>query len=145
MKQLILFVMLAFCITSCSKSEDNLNQLKEYEFPQKWVLVQMSGDIPNSVTTGDQMSWQEYYLLKQDGTFTKSRTMDGVSFIKNGTYAFDLRKEGNYLITTFSEANILVATCHQGLSEELWLQTNTKAVSSWSQCDGPGLIYERTQ
>ena len=90
MKQLILFVMLAFCITSCSKSEDNLNTLKEYEFPQKWVLVQMSGDIPNSVTTGDQMSWQEYYLLKQDGTFIKSRTKDGVTFIKNGTYAFDL-------------------------------------------------------
>lgn len=137
-----LFVLFLFsCVT------DNEVVFLENQFPQKWQLTEMTGQTPNSETTGAQMSWQEYYLLKADGTFTKAQIRNGVTTEASGTYSFETSFTSNekYLILTYKTSNSIIGSCTSDLNELLWVKSNTDMISSWMACDGPGLKYERVE
>jgi hypothetical protein len=93
--------------------------------------------------TGDDMAWQEYYVLNPAGTFEKSRTRDEVVTVSNGTFEvveFENDTE-HYLLLTYQSGEELVSNCGEGINKLLVYKSATKISSTWQACDGPGLDY----
>ncbi|WP_242922010.1 hypothetical protein [Pontibacter liquoris] len=139
MKQLLLGALLLCILFSCKK-EDGFDFA---QYPQKWQLVKMAGQIPNSETTGANMAWQEFYLLRADGTFKKSRERNGQVTEASGTYTIVTLADSKYLKLTYESDNSLIGSCTQEPTEELAFRPDNKLISSWQACDGPGLEYSR--
>ena len=113
---------------------------------QKWALVEMTGSFTPSVTTGDEMDWQEYYLLNTNtGIFTKSRTRDELETYVSGTFSINTTEEEHYLELTYPSDNELIANCTGDLIEVLIIESDNTLKGTWSHCDGPGLKYQRTE
>lgn len=141
MKNLTLIFLLVLTVSSCNK--DDALDLESY--PQKWQLVEMTGQLPDSVTTGNEMSWQEWYLLKRDGTFVKCREQNGVVIEGAGNFSFKVVSDGKDIILNYYKENIIIGNCGSELQERLALKTDTKMIGTWWTCDGPGLVYERIE
>ncbi|SKB31075.1 hypothetical protein [Maribacter arcticus] len=141
MRKLAAFALVLF---SCSNEDDFGLESTQFVFSeQKWELIQMTGNYKGSKTTGDDMAWQEYYVLNPAGTFEKSRTRDEVVTVANGTFEvveFENDTE-HYLLLTFESGEELVGNCGDGLNELLVYKSATKISSTWQACDGPGLDY----
>ena len=139
MKKQILFLMIIGILCSCSKNEINL----ENQIIGNWKLIQMSGTIPNSETTGTEMDWQETYLLNTDGTFQKSRNRDGVITEISGTYKLINNSTESLLELNFNSKSEIIGSCTSNTKETMNIQSETIFLSSWNACDGPGLRYEK--
>jgi hypothetical protein len=139
MKKQILFLMIIGILCSCSKNEINL----ENQIIGNWKLIQMSGTIPNSETTGTEMDWQETYLLNTDGTFQKSRNRDGVITDISGTYKLINNSTESLLELNFNSESEIIGSCTSNTKETMNIQSETIFLSSWNACDGPGLRYEK--
>lgn len=113
------------------------------QFPQKWQLIKMSGNMAGSETTGDQMAWQESYVLNEDHTFRKVREQSGEKKEASGAYAYVNLSDGKYLELSYNSANELIGNCTGDAKELLRLQDKNKLIGTWQACDGPGLVYER--
>lgn len=134
MKKLINLLLVISMMYSCSKDDEkNI---------QRWDLVRMAGQIENSETTGKNMSWQEFYVFKNDGTFIKSRDRNGIITTASGSFTKVTRDEGTFLELKFKSGFEIIGSCYANEIETLWLKTNDLLVNTWSQCDGPGLEYE---
>ncbi|MBA0883349.1 hypothetical protein [Flavobacterium undicola] len=139
MKKLnILFVALII-LFSCSNDDQNLQ--KNYQ--GKWKLTQMSGNLQNSETTGSDMEWQEFYILNADGTFKKSRDRNGVIKDVSGTYNLIKSSNEMYLELIFNNESEIIGSCSSNLKEEMLFQSENTFSSTWQNCDGPGLKYEK--
>ena len=104
----------------------------------------MTGQIPNFEITGDAMPWQEYYQLSKDGSFTKTREVEGQIESISGTFSYEDLSDGKYLKLIYDKEYGLIGSC-TSKQEHLRLNDHKQLVSSWSACDGPGLIYEQTK
>ena len=113
------------------------------EYPQRWQLIKMTGQLAGSETIGSDMAWQEFYFLNSDGTFIKSREQDGVIREGYGKFLFEDLSDGKYLILTYETYNEIIGNCTPDLKEVLALKSYNRLVGTWSACDGPGLLYER--
>lgn len=126
-------------------NDETQEEFSNDTFPQKWQLVEMSGQMANSTRTGKDIDWQEYYLLEKDGTFVKSRTRDGKTTTASGVYELNSNNPTEkQLILTFDEAGDLIGTCFSGDRKEILVFQDNKLSGTWQMCDGPGLIYEQT-
>jgi len=141
MKNLMLISLLICTLSSCTKDE----KFDSKQYPQKWQLIKMTGQIPNSETTGADMEWQESYLLNSDGTFTKSRERSGILTEVSGTFVFKDLSDGKFLELTYETDNDIIGSCYADHTESLWLKSESKLMGTWSYCDGPGLEYERVK
>lgn len=141
----ILLACTAFACSDRSVVEKTDIDIDFNVFPKKWVLVQMSGNMSNSTTTGTNMAWQEYYVFNEDNTFVKVRTQTGKETQAAGTYSVLTVNEENQLVLTYTTESDLIGSCTGSLSESLWLKSPGKMSSNWLQCDGPGLDYERVE
>ena len=139
MKKQILFLMIIGILFSCSKNDINL----ENQIIGNWKLIQMSGNIPNSETTGTEMDWQENYLLNTDGTFQKSRNRDGVITEISGTYQLINNSTESLLELNFNSESEIIGSCTSNTKETMNIQSETIFLSYWNACDGPGLRYEK--
>lgn len=145
----ILIVLFSFGIVACvsdnSGKEDSI-LLKDGQFPQTWELVSMSGMVANvPPTTGDEMAWQEVYLLNGDGTFIKSRDYEGSSIIGTGLYEKLELEDGEYFKFSYESDNDIIGNCTKETIEYLRFETANSLIGTWWACDGPGLFYNRTQ
>lgn len=87
MRKLATFALVLLTMFSCSNIDDFGLESTEFMFSeQKWELIEMTGNYKGSKTTGDNMAWQEYYMLNPAGTFEKSRTKDEVVTVANGAF-----------------------------------------------------------
>jgi hypothetical protein len=130
------FIKISFLLVlmlSCTKDKT------EPGYPQKWQLVKMIGNY-TSVFTGDEMSWQEYYLLQADSTFKKHRIHDGVISEASGTWSKIRMYGDDFFELVYEHTGGIVASCHTD-REHLQILNSRSASSTWTQCDGPGLIY----
>lgn len=145
MKNLILITFLTCTLFSCSKDIiDKKFDLEEY--PQKWQLIKMTGQIPSSEKTGIDMEWQEFYLLNSNGTFIKSREQNGLVSEESGTFSLEESNNEKHLVLFYDFDNALIGSCYSSeLKEELVLKSDNSLFSTWSACDGPGLEYERME
>ncbi len=141
MKKHILFLMIIGILFSCNKNDDDLNS--ETEIIGNWKLIQMTGSIPYSETTGTEMEWQESYQLNADGTFLKSRDRDGIITEVSGTYNLINNSNEPLIELTFDSESEIIGSCTSNTKETMNLQSETIFLSSWNACDGPGLKYEK--
>ena len=137
MKNVLFIFITIWALDSCTKESYLEN------FPQTWQLISMSGQIPNSTTTGPDMEWQESYFLNSNGTFSKSRERNGILIEACGTFEIKNLSDGKFLELIYKSATTLIASCTPGLKETLWVRSESKMTGTWSYCDGPGLEYER--
>lgn len=126
---------------SCTKDDE----FDFEKYPQKWQLIKMSGQMPDSETTGNNMEWQEFYLLNSKGTFIKSRERDGVLTEEPGNFSFEDLSDGKFLVLTYETNNSIIGNCTSDLKEVLWVKSDTRMIGTWAECDGPGLEYQRIQ
>jgi len=132
MKSIIVTTLICIIIISCSTNEG---------FPQKWKMVKMAGQLPNSEKVGDEMEWQEFYLLNKDGSFTKNRDRDGIITEVSGVYTLLEEPNETFYVLTFNTTNDINGSCSQGV-ERLSLIDPTTIKGTWNICDGPGTEYE---
>jgi hypothetical protein len=141
MKNLAIIILLTCFMISCSK--DRENELEDYT--GEWQLVKMSGQIPNSESTGTNMEWQEFYQIYSNGTFSKSREQDGGIIEESGSFSIEYNNYDEQLLILIYEAdNSLIGSCYSSAQkEEFVLTSDSSMFSTWASCDGPGLEYER--
>jgi len=149
MKNLITLLALFAIFSSCSK-DDDVGRKQEFDsskYPQKWELVRITGQLVGSEQTGEDMQWQEFYLLKSDGTFLRNRENEGVIFKESGTFSIHETQNEELLITlTYNRANDLVGSCYGSETEEVLYVTSSSTIqNTWNACDGPGLEYKRVE
>ena len=141
MKKQILLAMIIGFLCSCTKNDDGNNL--EIEIIGNWKLVQMTGNIPNSETTGTEMEWQETYRLNTDRTFKKSRDRNGVITEAVGTYNLIDNSDELLLELSFNSKSEIIGSCTSNAKETMSFQSKNVFFSSWRACDGPGLTYEK--
>lgn len=137
----IAFIFIVIGILYSCNSDDNSNS--NAELIGNWKLIQMTGNIPNSTTTGSEMEWQETYLLKTDGSFKKSRDRNGVITDVSGTYKLIKSSNEIFLELNFNNESEIIGSCYSNLKEEMFFQSENTLSSTWQNCDGPGLKYEK--
>ncbi len=151
MNNLLMIIGVGCLLALNSCSEENVNRtdssfkLSDQETTTVWKLVMMSGSVAGiPPATGNDMEWQEKYILNPDKTFIKSRTIKSNSFEENGTYTKLTLSDGTYLEFSYPSENDLIGNCTSDTKELLKLEENdTKLVGTWWACDGPGLFYEK--
>jgi hypothetical protein len=143
MMRLAIVVIFLSVFSSCTKNNEENTTTADYH--GKWTLVKMSGSLFNSVTTGTAMDWQEFYLFNNDGTFTKSRTRNTVKTTVSGTYTVQNNADQLYLELTYPKDSELIGSCYGNLKEELYFSANNTLSSTWQNCDGPGLDYQKIE
>ncbi|MBC5995009.1 hypothetical protein [Pontibacter cellulosilyticus] len=148
MKNLLLALLLLYAVTSCSKEAELDTTPTEFsadQYPQKWQLVSMTGNIANMpAQTGAAMAWQEYYIIKANGTFCKTREHAGITTSASGTYKIDATTDMNYLKLTYENDSDIIGNCIVEPTETLQFQSEiTLVLGEWSMCDGPRLEYKR--
>ncbi|QED37656.1 hypothetical protein FK178_07910 [Antarcticibacterium arcticum] len=151
MKNLILLFVLSTVLSSCSTDADEISLNKE-DIYGKWNLVKMTGSFGNSLTTGEDMEWQESYNFNRDGTFIKSRSRDGELTEAAGTFVITENDSQfndpliNFSIEIeFSNSNSIAASCYSGgMKEELYFRGD-RMLSNYHACDGPGLEYKKSK
>ncbi len=141
MKNFALLFTLLFISISCSK---NLEASESTEYSGKWTLVKMSGSRPNSETTGSAMEWQESYVFNNDGTFIKSRESNSLKTTASGKYSAKQLSDGMYLELNYNQDSEIIGSCTGNQKEELRFMENNSMSSTWNHCDGPTLIYQKT-
>jgi hypothetical protein len=142
------FLLVVF--TSCTynnviKPEKN-NELIPPQAPTKWQLIQMTGNIANDPpVTGSNMDWQEWYILYPNHSFTKTRVRDKVTTSASGSYAMVTSSDGQYLELSYPTNNNLIGNCSAEPKEFLVIKSEDELASTWSACDGPGLLYKKVK
>lgn len=146
MKNIFLILSILLLTIACSKEvPTNSNEQLEIVLPQKWELIKMSGSLANSETSGEDMSWQEQYILNKGQSFLKSRYQDGDTIEATGTFQYIELSGEMYLELTHAEANNIIGSCTGDLKELLLVTSDHTLSGTWSACDGPGLVYEKIQ
>jgi hypothetical protein len=140
-KILACFLLLA-TLFSCQKEE--MAAVEPY--PQTWQLVSISGQIPNFILTGADLTWQETYVFNADNTFKKTRKQDDQVTEASGTFALQDFSDGQYVVLTYDAMSSIIGSCTRvELKETLVLKTDDTLVSTWQACDGPGLVYKKVK
>lgn len=136
-KKLILFVCICLFV-SC-----NENEPVPFEVLGEWKLIQMSGSIPNSETTGADMEYQERYIFNEDKTFQRIRDTKGTIAELSGVYKIYDTAHEKTLELIYSTKNQMIGSCTSELKELMNITSNSTFSSTWQACDGPGLDYEK--
>jgi hypothetical protein len=89
------------------------------------------------------MEWQEFYVLDSNGTFKKSRERNGVITEISGSYSLSQTANGTSLLLSYKSDSEIIGSCSSALKEELYFESESLLFSTWQQCDGPGLKYEK--
>lgn len=141
MKKHIIILMMIGILFSCNKNDEDHNL--EDGVIGNWKLIQMTGSVPNSETTGSEMEWQESYQLNVDGTFLKYRNRNGVIAEASGTFNLIEKANESLLEFNFNSESAIIGSCSSGTKETMSFQSKTIFFSLWNACDGPGLKYEK--
>ncbi|MFD1314289.1 hypothetical protein [Namhaeicola litoreus] len=135
----LLVIFFLSTLLSCSNEEET----KLNKYPQKWILVKMTYHMTGTEVSGLDMPWQEIYLLNENGTFKKQRESEGAVTEESGLYKRIENNNETLLEFHYKTPSEIVGSCTGNQLETLWLKTNNILVSTWLQCDGPGLEYHR--
>lgn len=137
---IIIFIFLTV-FNSCSK--DDGVTIDSTGYYGKWTLVAMSGSLPNSEVSGTAMAWQEFYIFKADGTFTKTRDSKSMTTTLSGTYTATSKEEGTSFELTYPNDSEIIGSCFGNKKEILLLTANNSLSNTWNFCDGPSLKYRK--
>ncbi|TBW29997.1 hypothetical protein [Gramella sp. KN1008] len=140
------FIILLSFLISFSCAEEESIMVKDFEahsYPQTWKLYKMTGNLPDSETTGEDMAWQEEYRFSSDGTVVKTRKDDGESLSVTGRYELFQENDLKGIVIEYEEENEIIASCSGKVEDLFFKNEETELYGSWWACDGPGLFYKR--
>jgi len=140
LKKYLLSLLLIFSLISCNE-EDGFDP---DSYPQKWQLLKMYYGMVNSESTEDELEWQEYYILYENQSFTKSRLQEDILYEATGTFKYVNSDGDEYLELTYPTDSGIISNCSEEPVERLLVKSDDYMVgNSWLACDGPGLEYKR--
>lgn len=142
MKKITIILILASILVSCSNNNANTARISYYG---KWKLIKMTGRFIPAIHIIGEPEWQEFYVFNTDKTFTKTRIKDKVTTTVSGTFEIINIEKESLLKLSFTENNDIIGSCYGNQKEELFLNSDNLLSSTWQNCDGPGLIYEKTK
>ncbi|MET2986419.1 hypothetical protein [Aureibaculum conchae] len=146
MKKFIFFVLATCTILSCSTDEPEDDKVFDADkYPQKWKLVKITGSWTNIETTGENMEWQENYILNDDGTFTKHREQGKESFNVPGTFSIVEHNGEKFLELVHEVDTNLIVNCYSNQTESLWLKSDINLINTAGACDWPKLEYKQVE
>lgn len=93
----------------------------------------------NEKFSAETLEYEEFYIFKEDSTFTKFRA-NGES--ADGTYSTGRNEDGFFVQTFYKEETSLRESCTTG-REYLRLEESGTLVGGSLPCDGPALYYEK--
>ena len=144
MKKALLFALVLAPLAACQKEAPPPAPAAPY--PQTWQLVKLTGSIPGYVKTGADLPWQETYVFRADGTFSKTRRQSNAVVVARGTFAVQDFSDGPYAVLTYAVASPIIGSCSANLgTETLVIRADDTLVSTWRVCDGPGLEYQKVK
>ena len=142
MKNLAIIVIFLSLFSSCSKDNEE-TPITTPDYLGKWTLIKMTGTMPNSKTIGEAMDWYEFYMFSNNGTFTKIRIQNKTQTTASGTYTTKKIEDVEHLELTYSAESDIIGSCYGNLKEQLYFSNNNTLSSTWKNCDGPGLDYQK--
>jgi hypothetical protein len=143
MKKFSIAFMLLLGLFSCTNDDTNSSDGTDYY--GKWKLVKMTGSIKQPVYITDELQWQEFYVFNTNGTFAKTRIKDNNTVAVSGTFVIANILNETHLELTYSTSNDIVGSCYGNQKEDLFIKSNGLLVSTWQNCDGPGMEYKKTE
>ena len=102
-----------------------------------WKLHSMVSGWTNEKFSAETLEYEEFYIFKEDSTFTKYRT-NGES--ADGTYSTGRNEDGFFVQTFYKEESSLRESCTVG-REYLRLGESGTLAGGSLPCDGPALYY----
>jgi len=145
MKEFIKLSFIAFVVlVSCSSDDGNDKFIDLDAFPQDWKLEKMTIGMTDQTLTGNDMLYQERYVLQENGFFEKFRVRDGEEFRAEGTFFYSTNDGTvNLTLNYEDDPNGIISNCGQDEIEVLYFNRQRSQLESTYQiCDGPTLIYE---
>ncbi|RNL84061.1 hypothetical protein ED312_14035 [Sinomicrobium pectinilyticum] len=144
--RILYFVFLAFLFFSCSDDDNDSsvdNPLLNNSYPQEWKLFEMTPSRQDSVISGEDMEWQETYVLNDDDTFIKTRMTDNETLTGGGTFVIVQDGDQTGVSLTYTDSNNpIIGTCSNDNKEYLRMDAEENVlVNNMQVCDGPGLFY----
>jgi len=138
----LLWVLLAsvFMIGSgCSREEE----APAFTVEGRWALIRY--DAPGEEPGVGASVWEESYVFRPDGTFTKTRTIDDNVSEATGTYAVSAPEPASETVKfnvelAFETGAGLVGDCTPG-TESLIVNRNQELHNTWPACNGPAITY----
>ncbi|MEE9431655.1 MAG: hypothetical protein V3V16_11475, partial [Melioribacteraceae bacterium] len=94
-KYLLIITIASTVLISCSPLFENV--FEEGIDSQKWNLIKMTGNFVGSATTGNDMEWQESYILNKDRTFLKTRVRNKKATKVSGNFKYKTISDEKYL------------------------------------------------
>lgn len=130
-------------LTFISCSSDDAKQSLALDYYGKWQLIEISGSIVNSAILGPEMNWQEFYTFNINGKFVKTRIKDNITTTASGTFSIIKTSGETHLELTYSKSSTLAGSCYGNLKEDFFIDENNLLVSTWQNCDGLRLVYQK--
>ncbi|UUF13159.1 MULTISPECIES: hypothetical protein [Flavobacterium] len=143
MKKFASIFILMLSIVSCSS--DNADSRSSFTYYGKWKLTRSTGSFVEAIYIIGKPQYLEYYDFKKDNTFIKTRTKDGVTTTASGTFSITEIQNQKHFILTYTSTSDIIESCTGNLSEELFINEAQELISTWQNCDGPTLVYEKTK
>lgn len=141
MKKLGIIFIVMLSLVSCLGTDSKKTNANGYY--GKWKLYNMG--VRNTNVTVDTLEWQETYDFNTDGTFIKTRIKEDKKTTGSGKFVVKkIDNETNFELT-YNEKTDIIGSCLGDLTESLTLNKENLLVSNWQMCDGPGLIYKKSE
>ncbi|WP_273275769.1 hypothetical protein [Maribacter polysiphoniae] len=140
------FVLIFLLVTVSACNENDTGQQFDSDvFPQRWTLVRMSVGMSTNFVEGDEMKWQETFVLRENGTFTKTRDTKGDVISASGTFLFSNDAGDKFLFLEFEEESPIIENCPGETLETYNLLSSASLSGGAVSCDGSALLYERVE
>ncbi|MBC9794866.1 hypothetical protein [Sinomicrobium weinanense] len=142
-----LVVLLFSCSDDDNPTDENPvieNPLLNHPYPQKWELFKTKGAFEGSEATGEDMEWQETYMLYSDSTFTKTRVKKNGTMTGHGTFSI-VENEGEvfFSLTYTDKDNPIIVSCSGNNEEHLYFRPDEEALINGAViCDWGSSFYK---
>lgn len=142
MRTFIPIFLLIGLLTSCFSDDSTIEPVDLSVYPQLWELSKTTIGMTNTVFTGEEMPFQEKYILYENGEFLKVREDDSGKYELEGVFYYEAQDGKTFLRLNYYEEDAIIGNCTGNNTETLILMKDTNSlVGTWQYCDGPTLEY----
>ncbi|MFD1605196.1 hypothetical protein ACFSJW_01235 [Flavobacterium artemisiae] len=141
MKRIVTLFILVLTLVSCSN--DEAIATGDVDYFGNWKLTKMSSAFTPAISFSSGLEWEESYDFNENGTFTKTRLRDNKSITVSGTYSITITQKEIQFELVYEKDNDIIGSCSSDPKEILYINSSKKMYSTWQNCDGPELVYEK--
>lgn len=125
MKNIVLLFTFALMLLSCSNNDAN-GTLEVTDYYGKWINIHNNKEV-----------WSDQYVFNRDNTFTRIKTVNGVTTNLSGTFEIFTRDDRPNFQLTYSQPSNLIYSCSTGVggNSELLYIYNGYLENAARMCD----------